>query len=327
MAEKLLSSERAAFVALILAIVIWASSFVAMKIAVAEFGPMLTVFLRMVLASAVMLFFIPKLKTQHYFAGDWKWFLALALCEPCLYFVFEGFALTYTTASEAGMITSLQPLMVAVAAYYLLQEQLSSRLLLGCLVAVAGAVLLSFTGEATESAPNPLLGNALEFCAIVFAAGYSILARKLMARYSPLLLTAIQTFVGSVFFLPAVLVYGESIPASVSWDAAMAILFLAWGVNVIAFTCYNFSLGKMPATKVSAWLNLLPLACLFFGWLMLDEQLSSLQYLGAFIVLMGVAISQTKTRTKSVFVEQEVLPTDSASWQQQVSGAKILKIS
>ncbi|NVJ51126.1 MAG: DMT family transporter [Gammaproteobacteria bacterium] len=309
-------ADAVALAALILAILIWASSFVFMKIAVAEFGPMLTVFLRMILASAVLFFFIPVFRKESYQAGDWKWFLALALCEPCLYFVFEGLALTYTTASEAGMITSLQPLMVAVAAFYFLQEKLNARLLTGCGVAVAGAALLSLTGEASESAPNPMLGNFLELIAIAFAAAYSIVARRLMHRYSPLFLTGIQTFVGSVFFLPAVLLSGDSIPASVTWDGAMAVLFLAWGVNIIAFTCYNFSLGKMPASQAGAWLNLLPLACLFFGWLLLDETLTLLQYAGAAIVLVGVIISQTKPRRKSVFIEQEMLENHGAIAQQ-----------
>lgn len=302
-----MNSQRLALPALLVAIIIWASSFVVMKIAVAEFGPMLTVFLRMILAAAVLFFFIPVFRKENYQRGDWKWFLALALCEPCLYFVFEGLALTYTTASEAGMITSLQPLMVAVAAFYFLNEKLNARLLGGCGIAVAGAVLLSLTGEASESAPNPVLGNFLEFCAIAFAAAYSIVARRLMHRYSPLFLTGIQTFVGSVFFLPAVYLSGDSIPANISWDGAMAILFLAWGVNIIAFTCYNFSLGKMPASQAGAWLNLLPLACLFFGWLLLDEQLTVLQYLGALIVLVGVIVSQSKPKQKTVFVEQEMI--------------------
>lgn len=303
------TAQRMALPALIVAILVWASSFVYMKIAVAEFGPMLTVFLRMILASAVLFFFIPVFRKETYHKGDWKWFLALALCEPCLYFVFEGLALTYTTASEAGMITSLQPLMVAVAAYYLLKEAVSKQLIVGCLVAVAGAILLSVTGEASESAPNPLLGNVLEFFAIGFAAAYSIVARRLMHRYSPLFLTGIQTFVGSVFFLPAVMLSGDTIPATVSWDGAMAILFLAWGVNIIAFTCYNFSLGKMPASQAGAWLNLLPLACLFFGWLLLDETLTMLQYLGALIVLAGVIVSQSKPKQKTVFIEQEMIET------------------
>ncbi len=301
------NTQRLALPALLLAIIIWASSYVFMKVAVTEFGPMLTVFLRMILAAAVLFFFIPALKNEPYRKGDWRWFLLLALCEPCLYFVFEGLALTYTTASEAGMITSLQPLMVAVAAFYFLGEKISSRLLTGCGIAVAGAILLSATGEASESAPNPLLGNSLEVIAIAFAAGYSIVARKLIQRYSPLYLTAIQTFVGSVFFLPAVWLSGETIPASVTFEGMAAILFLAWGVNIIAFTAFNFSLGKMPASQAGSWLNLLPIACLFFGWLLLDERLTALQYLGAAIVLVGVVVSQTRPKQKTVFIEQELV--------------------
>ncbi|MCO7224656.1 DMT family transporter [Pleionea sp. CnH1-48] len=301
------SLQRLALPALLVAIIIWASSFVVMKIAVAEFGPILTVFLRMILASAVLFFFIPVFKKEPYQAGDWKWFLGLALCEPCLYFVFEGLALTYTTASEAGMITALQPLMVAIAAFYFLNEKVHRRLFIGSAIAVVGAGLLSFNGQATETSPNPLLGNFLEVCAIAFAAAYSIIARRLANRYSALFLTGIQTFVGSVFFLPLVAFAGEPVPASITWDGAFAILFLAWGVNIIAFTCYNFALSKMEASQAGAWLNLLPLACLFFGWLLLNETLTQVQYFGALIIIVGVVVSQKKPRQKTVFIEQELV--------------------
>ena len=117
--------KHLAMIGLLGAIVLWSASFVAMKFAIAEFGPILTVFLRMILAAAVLIFFLPPMaKKQKYQKGDWWLLLLLALCEPCLYFIFESYALTYTTASEAGMVTSLQPIIVAVAAFYFLKEQL-----------------------------------------------------------------------------------------------------------------------------------------------------------------------------------------------------------
>ncbi|NVK22607.1 MAG: DMT family transporter [Kangiellaceae bacterium] len=292
---------------LVAAIVLWSASFVAMKYAIAEFGPILTVFLRMILAAAVLIFFLPPMaKKQKYQQGDW-WLLGLlALCEPCLYFIFESYALTYTTASEAGMVTALQPLMVAITAYYFLKEQISGRLIVGCLLAVVGVVWLTLAGTSSEHASNPWLGNALEFGAICAATGYSLLARKLSQRYSPIFLTLLQTIMGSVFFLPLIFWQGASISLDVSAEAIMAILFLAFGVNIFAFTCYNFAFKTMPASQVGSLMNLLPIGTLFFGWLMLGEQLNGMQYMAAGLVLLGVIWSQTKPRHKTIFIEQEL---------------------
>ncbi|RDX37829.1 DMT family transporter [Kangiella sp. HD9-110m-PIT-SAG07] len=299
--------KHLAMIGLISAIVLWAASFVAMKYAIAEFGPILTVFLRMILAAAVLIFFLPPMaKKQQYQKGDWWLLLLLALCEPCLYFIFESYALTYTTASEAGMITSLQPIMVAVAAYYLLKEKLNSRLIVGCLMAVVGVVWLTLSGESSEHASNPMLGNALEFGAITAAAAYCLLARKLSQRYSPVFLTLLQMIMGTIFFLPFLLVQDTVIPTDVSAEGIIAILFLAFGVNIFAFTCYNFAFKTMPASKVGSMMNLLPIGTLFFGWLILDEQLNGTQYMAAGLVLLGVIWSQTKPRS-TVFVEHYVV--------------------
>lgn len=302
-----ISQLQMAKLGLVIAIVLWSASFVAMKYAIAEFGPILTVFLRMILAAAVLIFFLPPMaKKQQYQKGDW-WLLGLlALCEPCLYFIFESYALTYTTASEAGMVTALQPLLVAVAAFYFLQEKINSRLIVGCLLAMAGVIGLTVAGTSSEHATNPWLGNALEFGAICAATGYSLLARKLSQRYSPIFLTLLQTVMGSLFFLPLIFWQSPNISLDASPEAIMAIVFLAFGVNIFAFTCYNFAFKTMPASQVGSLMNLLPLGTLFFGWLMLGEQLNNLQYLAAGLVLIGVIWSQTKPRHKTVFIEQEM---------------------
>ncbi|WP_196140010.1 DMT family transporter [Aliikangiella sp. G2MR2-5] len=295
---------------IVTAVIIWAASFIAMKIAVAELGPFLTVFLRMLLAVAVLLFFIPTMRRakQQYQQGDWLLLVGLVLCEPCLYFVFEGLALTYTSASEAGMITALHPFMVTIAAWYFLKEQINQRMLSGGLVAVVGAVLLSISGSGSSTdGNNHLLGNFLEFIAIAFATGYTLLARKLSGRYSPVFLTAIQAAFGTVFFLPLTLSFEQGIPVDVSSEVVYSILFLAWGVNVIAFILYNASFKAMPASQVGLWLNLLPLSTLLFGWLVLDESLNTTQYFAAGLVLAGLIYSQIKPRRKSVFIEQSLI--------------------
>ncbi len=311
-----------ALIGLIVAILLWSASFVAMKLAIEELGPILTVFLRMLLAMAVLLFFLkPIASKQKYQQGDW-WLLGLlALCEPCLYFIFESYALTYTTASEAGMVTALQPLMIAVAAFYFLKEKINSRTIVGCLLAMVGVIWLTLSGSANEHATNPWLGNLLEFGAIVSATIYCLLARKLAQRYSPIFLTLLQTVAGSLFFLPLLFIQTEAISFDLSGQVVVAILFLAFGVNIFAFTCYNFAFKVMPASKVGSLMNLLPLGTLFFGWLLLGETLAFMQYVAAGLVLLGVIWSQTKPKAKTVFIEQSAI---ARQWEEIPSSKEMI---
>lgn len=302
------TTQSRATAGLIFAIIIWAASFIAMKVAVSELGPMLTVFLRLLLASALLVFLAHRFEWRSIERKDWGWLTLMALCEPCLYFVFEGLALEYTTASEAGMITAIQPLMVAIAAAIFLREKLTKQAITGFAIALLGLVLLNTSSQTSADAPNPLLGNFLELCAMVFATIYCLVVRKVGAKYSPVFLTSVQTFVGTLFFLPLLWLPGQATPQSISVDAVMAILFLAWGVNILAFTCYNQALRELPAVKVAGLLNLLPLMCLFFGWLLLGETLTMIQYIGCGVLLLGIVVSQVNSRQKSLFIEQLLLP-------------------
>ena len=186
--------------------ILWGGAYVAMKFSLDYFHPLSLIFLRLALASCVGLLFLPAMRSrQTYTKGDWRIFLALTLSEPCLYFIFEGYALKYTSASQAGMLVSTLPIFVGILAYILLKEKISRTGWAGGIIAIAGAVWLSLGAVADEHAPDPLLGNALEACAMLFAAIYAICVRRLARGYTAFFITSVQAWGGALFFLPAVL--------------------------------------------------------------------------------------------------------------------------
>ncbi|MCG7530720.1 DMT family transporter [Psychrobium sp. MM17-31] len=279
---------------LVFAMLLWASSFIALKIAFENYSPMLVIWARMLIASVCFLVFIKQVMRFEYKAGDWKLLLVMAALEPCLYFILEAKALQLTSASEAGMIASLSPLIIAVLAYYMLDENITRRQLFGFVISIAGVVALSLGGEATEDAPNPLLGNFLEFLAMCCAAAYSVLLKRFSSRYSPMFLTAFPAFIGLLFF--SVFVVIEPWPTQINWPSISAILYLGACVTLGAYLCYNLAITKLPVTIAGAFINLIPVFTLLLAWLILDEQLTSFQLLACVVVGVGLAISQTKTR-------------------------------
>ena len=190
-----------ATLALLTAMALWGSSFIALKVAFADLPPLWVIFGRMALGSLVFLAAWRWRGQMNYRRGDWKYLAGLAICEPCLYSVFEALALQNTSASQAGMITALLPLMVAMGAFLFLGERITRLSLAGFLLAVVGVIWLSLGGQVNEHAPAPLLGNFYEFLAMVCAMGYILAVKYLSERYSPFLLTAMQSFVGAAFFV------------------------------------------------------------------------------------------------------------------------------
>ncbi len=186
--------------ALIIAMILWASSFVALKIAFRGYHAAIVIFGRMFIASIIFLLFFPLLKKNHIQKKDIKYLLLMAFFEPCLYFTLEAQALQYTSAAQAGMITSLFPMTVGIGAALFLKEVVTTRTITGFFIAAAGAAWLSFASDITKAAPRPILGNSLEFLAMASGTGYALLLKKLSARYTPFFLTAFQAFAGSIFF-------------------------------------------------------------------------------------------------------------------------------
>lgn len=293
--HSFLTSPAAPYSALITAMVIWGASFVALKVSYRYFHPMLVVFLRQLLASIV---FIPlvwkhfkKIRRQ-----DLHLLILMTFFEPCVYYIFEAKALTLTSASQAGMVTALLPLLVAIPSALFLKERISKRTLIGFTLAIIGVVFLSLSGKATEESPNPVFGNFLEFMAMVSAAGYTVILKKLSSRYSPFFLTALQAFMGTIFFAPVLLLIPESREIILTTQSVLTVAFLGIVVTIGAYGFYNFGTSRIPASQSAAFVNLIPVITLIMSMVILGERLAPPQYAAGALVIFGVIFSQDRTR-------------------------------
>lgn len=283
-------AQPVAICALLLAMLLWGSSFAALKIAFAAYESMWVIFLRMLLVALCFLFLRRRVLQFRYQRGDGWRLLWLSLAEPCLYFSFEAQALQHTSAAQAGMIVGLLPLLVALLAHFWLGERVTRWMIAGSVLALAGVAGLSLLGQPSAQAPNPLLGNFLELLAIICAAAYCVQLKALSARYSPFTLTALQGFSGTLFFLPLALL--QPAPAQLDWPALAAIFYLGVVVTFGAYLCYNVAISRLPVTVASTFSNLIPVFSLLIAWLLLDERLSQAQLLCALLVIAGVLLSQ-----------------------------------
>lgn len=283
-----------ATLALLIAMLLWASSFIALKYAFQWYPPEWVIFGRMLVAALCFLPFWKLLKPHHIPHKDKLWLLALAFAEPGLYFIFESLALENTTASQAGMITALLPMLVAIGAAFWLKERVTLWTMLGFALAIAGAVLLSTSSTADESAPNPVFGNLMELLAMICAAFYTLILKKLSDRYSAWFITAFQSFFGTVFFLPLALAAdGELVFYK---EGVLSILYLGALITLGAYGLYNWSVQQIQATHASAYTNLIPVFTVIMAFLILDERFTQGQIIASFLVIAGLALSQMPER-------------------------------
>lgn len=274
------------------AVLLWGTSFVGTKEAQTGFDPLFVTWLRMLIATVVFLPFLPRVPRPRYRRGDWKWLVAFALFEPCLYFVFESYAIRLTTASQAGVVTAIAPLLVALGARIFLRERLSARTVAGIVVSLGGVAALSLGGGAQAAAANPALGNALEVGAMVCATGYMLVVKHLVDRYDPWMLVAFQNVVGVLFFLPAAFLSHPATLAGVPARAWVATLLLGL-VSIGAFGLYNAAVARMSASRAAMSINLIPLVAMGTGVLFMHDRLWPVQIAGCVAIAAGVALGES----------------------------------
>jgi drug/metabolite transporter (DMT)-like permease len=275
------------------AVIFWGTSFVATKTALDSFGPMTVIWLRMATAALVFApawFFVPKPSYQR---GDLKWLALIALLQPCIYYLAEGYAVRLTTSSAAGVISAIVPLLVAAGAWLFLGEHLSARSVVAIAISLVGVAMLSLGGTTQASAPNPVLGNFLEVFAMVCAAGSMIALKHVSTRYNPWFLTGLQASVGALFFLPGAIAGGAANWSAAAPSAWISVVYLGTFVSLAAFGLYNTAVTRMPANRAALSINLVPAVALLAGWLMRGESLTAMQLVACAIIVGAVVLAET----------------------------------
>lgn len=285
------------FIALTASVFLWGSTFAGTRIALRTLDPMIILWIRMAAANLVTLPFAGKLVPGNYRKGDWKYLIPMMLFQPCLYFLLESNALRFTTSSQAGVVAASVPLLVALGAWMFLKEKIGTGTVMGMMLSILGVAVLTFSQKAGSQASNPLLGNTLEFLAMICAAGNILIIKKLSNRYSAWTLTAMQNLTGLFFFSPGLykIIQNEGI----TWTPGVLALVVYMGIfaSLVAFGLYNWGMSHLPASKASSFINLVPVTAIIFGWTILGEGLNPIQIAAAAAVLAGVVISQRNQRS------------------------------
>ncbi|MFV0423721.1 DMT family transporter [Oleidesulfovibrio sp.] len=272
--------------------IIWGGGFIILKV-LQQYLTLEHILLgRVLLASVLYLLLWKRIPKPQYRKGDWKVLLLLALCEPFLLFLFETLGLQYTSASQGGMIVACVPLTVALGAFLVYRERISMRCLAGIVLAVGGVIMVSALATASEQASNPLLGNLLIFCAVLSSTCYALSVKHLCTRYHYMYLAAVQVFGATVLFLPtAVMQPLPPVETLLSWEVAGALVYLGLGITFFVYFVINYALTRIKAALVIQFANMIPISTMVFAYIFLDERLTTMQYVGVAMVLVGVLIA------------------------------------
>lgn len=281
--------------AALLTILIWGATFISTKILLTDFTPIEILFYRFLIGFVVLLIIYPyrlqiKIKKHEvYFAGA-------GLCGIMLYYLLENIALTYTMASNVGVISSIVPFFTAILAYFFLKEEtLRPNFFLGFLIATVGIFLISFNG-ATQFNVNPL-GDFLAVLATLVWACYTMISKKISNFGYPTLPATRRIFLyGLLFMIPTLFLFDFNFDLYRFENGTLLfnILFLGIGASALCFVSWNFAVKKLGAVKTSVYIYLVPVITILLSNLILNEQITKQTIIGTFLALAGLILSESK---------------------------------
>jgi drug/metabolite transporter (DMT)-like permease len=265
--------------------VIWGSAFITQGIAAKYQLAWLFNGVSFILASIVLLPFLPRpLKIQP---GQWKWMLVAGLAL----FAATGLqqvGIFYTKIANAGFLTSLYTVFTPFLLWLIFRERPHWIDVLAVLGAGLGAFFLS-TGGRFQIQP----GDALEFCGAVFWGLHVVVVGKFASRYEPLsfasghfLITGLlNLLVGLIFEAPAQLLL---------LPVLGAILYRAILSIGVGFTLQVWGQRHTPPTDAALILSLEAIVAVAAGWFLMDQTLLPVQLAGCLLIFVSVLFSQLK---------------------------------
>ena len=300
---------------LLLMTIIWGINYSIVKTAFREIDPQAFNALRMLIASAVFLviiFGLPRFRRYgesedesgtdggiasvfHTPASltrrDWLDLLGLGIVGHVLYqYLFIG-GLAATSVANSSLLLAATPVLIAVIAALSGHDRIGPLHWLGAGLSIVGIYIV--VGHGANIGDSSLRGDLMMFTAVCCWAVYTLGARKLMVRHSPVGVTGLSMAIGTVIYVPLMWAHLRS----VDWNAVsartwLALVYSALFALCVAYTIWYMAVREIGSARTSVYSNLIPLVAMITAVVFLGEPLSASKLVGAGAVLVGVALTR-----------------------------------
>jgi drug/metabolite transporter (DMT)-like permease len=283
------SSDIAELIALA---AIWGASFLFMRIAVPEFGPLALTALRVGGATLCLLPLVLWRGHMGALRTHWKAIAVVGLFNSALPFVLFSIAALAINAGLSSIFNATAPLWGALIAWLWLKDKLSASRVLGLFIGFVGVVFLAWGKASFRPGEHGIsAGLAIGACLLAtlcygFAANYT---KQRLTGVPPLAVAAgSQAAATAVLVLPALWFAPPTMPSATSWGSVIVLALLCTAVAYLLFFRLIAHVGASRAITVT---YLIPVFAVLWGALFLREEITLSMALGCAVILVGTALA------------------------------------
>ena len=268
---------------------LWGGSFLFMRVATADFGPVALVEVRLALGALLLLPFLLEARRQFTSALLLR-LAAIGLINSALPFLLFAWGAERAPAGIGAIANALTVMFAALVAYFMYGEQISPRRIVGLVAGFIGVVVLA-SGKTTGSAVWPA-AVAGTLASLLYGFGVNLIRRYLTGI--PASAVASATLLCAALLLAPFAIWQwptQTIPLR-SWASAILLGLLCTG---LAFVLYYRLITRIGALRAATVTYLIPLFAVFWAWLVLGESPTVTMAVSGALILGGVALSQKKS--------------------------------
>lgn len=274
---------------------VWGASFLFMRIASPEFGPVFTTELRVSLAAIALMLYAVLTRRKLDVWRHWRQFLMLGALNAALPFTLICMAELELSASLAAILNATTPMFTALAAWGTLKERPGWSKTIGLVIGLFGVIIL------VGWSPVPMEGKVMMsvFFSLGAALSYGfggLYASRIGKGLEPLTLAIGQQLGASVVLLPLAVIFA---PRHLPSPAAIySVIGLSLLCTSVAYLMYFRLIRNVGAVKTVSVTFLVPIFGIMWGAIFLDEPLYVNTIVGLFIILLSVMLVNRKGRLK-----------------------------
>lgn len=226
--------------------------------------------------------------------------ILMGVTGVALFNLFMFWALERTDATNVGLLSTLNPVSIAIFSFLLIGEKIRPLQILAMLISFAGVLVVLSKGDFGHLSQLHFNSGDLWMLAAVAMWGiYSVCGRWAMKTVSPLMSTLYSGIFGVAVMLPFnVTTFTIS---HTNWSFWLALFYVGVLATVVSMVLWNIGVQKVGATSTGMFLNFNPVFTAILAFLLLGERMTLIQLLGSVIVIVGCYLF---SRLKSVSVKK-----------------------
>lgn len=270
---------------------VFALSTSAIFVKLADAPAAITAFYRMFFAAVMLLPFLlvnKKNRQELRLLSKKQWGLGLLSgIFLAAHYVLWFESLNYTSVASSTVIVTLQPLFSMVGGYFLFKERFSKGAIIGCLVAIAGSIVIGW--QDFQISGQALFGDIIAFIAAGIITAYFFIGQHVRKRLSLIPYSVISY--GSSTLLLGVFAFSQQTPfCNYSVQTWWSFIGLAFIATILGQTIFNWLLKWLSTSIISMSILGEIIGTCILAYFILNEVISLQQGMGIALILIGLAL-------------------------------------